>query len=85
MHNTEADDYYGVAENQITGETRLITVSAAHATQVLLSGVADHCAGNCDCSVEPDGVCGAGWPARINIVLNQYEPPAQYRGTRYVQ
>lgn len=62
LSKTLNEDTY-TARNTLTGETREFKYSVRAGEKVMSDGV-DKCTGPCKCRIEPDGVCGRGWPSR---------------------
>lgn len=56
--------YSGPAKNARTGETVRIDVTEDEAACAIIGYSHGTCSGPCACTIEPDGQCANGWPAR---------------------
>lgn len=54
--------------NKLTGQRREIKVTLRSLERATFDGL-DKCIGPCKCTVETDGTCPKGWPARVEAAL----------------
>lgn len=52
-------------KNALTGATREIKSPSLKVLERDLFDGLSKCTGPCRCTIEPDGVCAAGWPSRM--------------------
>jgi len=62
MIMTEGPVWTVNAKNRETGERRKLEVSEDTIREAVFDSVCP-CTGECECDVEPDGVCPNGWPS----------------------
>jgi hypothetical protein len=60
--------FSGIAVNVKTHETRDVRMTEDEVRDITYEVEHAVCSGNCECIVEPDGICPDGWPSRLLAV-----------------